>query len=39
MARRPVRRVSKDRKVFRHTAEKTKKINVNPNVSRGGIRL
>lgn len=38
MKRKMVRR-NKDRKIFRHTAEKTKKINVSPNVSRGGIRL
>lgn len=29
----------KDRKVFSHTANKTKRINVNPKVYRGGIRL
>lgn len=29
----------KDRKVFSHTANKTKKINVNPKIYRGGIRL
>lgn len=28
-----------DRKIFRRTADKTKKINVNPTVSRGGISL
>lgn len=28
-----------DKKIFSHTAEKTKKINVEPKVSRGGIRL
>ena len=28
-----------DRKVFRRTAVKSKKINVNPKVFRGGIRL
>lgn len=32
-------RRGKDRKVFSHTANKTKKINVNPRVYRGGIRL
>lgn len=32
-------RKNKDRKIFRHTAEKTRKINVLPVVSRGGIRL
>lgn len=30
---------SSDRKVFKHTALKTKKINVNPRVTRGGIKL
>lgn len=29
----------KDRKVFKHTANKTKKINIAPKVMRGGIRL
>lgn len=29
----------KDNKIFRHTAMKTKKINVAPKVSRGGIQL
>lgn len=38
MARRPTRR-SRDRKVFRATATKIKKINVLPKVMRGGIRL
>lgn len=28
-----------DRKVFRRTAAKAKKININPTVFRGGIRL
>lgn len=30
---------SKDRKIFKHAADKTKKINISPVVSRGGIRL
>ena len=30
---------SKDRKIFRRTAKKSKKINVNPTIYRGGIRL
>ena len=30
---------SKDKKVFRRTAAKSKKINVAPTVYRGGIRL
>lgn len=29
----------KDRKVFRRTATKSKKININPTIFRGGIRL
>lgn len=29
----------KDKKVFRNTAISTKKINLNPSVYRGGIRL
>lgn len=28
-----------DKKIFKHTASKTKKINIEPKVSRGGIRL
>lgn len=28
-----------DKQVFKHTADKTKKINILPKVSRGGIRL
>ena len=30
---------NKDNKIFRHTAMTTKKINVAPKVSRGGIQL
>lgn len=30
---------SKDKKVFTHTADKTKKINVSPIIMRGGTRL
>lgn len=29
----------KDRKVFAHTAVKSKKINISPSIMRGGIRL
>nr|CAI9751299.1 hypothetical protein WGDTHNWE_WGDTHNWE_CDS_0009 [Microvirus sp.] len=32
-------RPKKDKKVFRRTATKSKKINVNPTIFRGGIRL
>lgn len=28
-----------DKKIFRHTAINTKKININPRIYRGGIRL
>lgn len=37
MARR--RRRRSDKKLFRHTAAKAKKINVDPKIYRGGIRL
>lgn len=30
---------AKDHKVFRRTASKSKKININPVIMRGGIRL
>lgn len=30
---------SPDKKVFRRTAVKSKKININPTIYRGGIRL
>lgn len=36
--RKPVTR-SKDKKVFSHTADKTKRINIAPTVMRGGTRL
>lgn len=29
----------KDKKVFRNTAVSSKKININPSIPRGGIRL
>lgn len=38
MARKRTRSGS-DKKMFRRTAVKTKKINVNPTIYRGGIRL
>lgn len=38
MARKKMR-PRKDNKVFRRTAVKSKKINVNPTIYRGGIRL
>lgn len=37
MRRRTNRRT--DKKVFRETASKTKKINISPIIMRGGIRL
>lgn len=30
---------AKDKKIFRRTAIKSKKININPTIYRGGIRL
>lgn len=30
-------RKSIDRKVFKHTADRGKQVNVNPGISRGGI--
>lgn len=30
---------STDKKIYRQTAQKTKKINVRPSLQRGGIRL
>lgn len=32
-------RAGKDRKVFKHTAVSSKKINIDPKPARGGIRL
>ncbi len=29
----------KDNKLFRRTASKSKKININPTIFRGGVRL
>lgn len=39
MKRKPIKSVSKDKKIFRRTAVSSKKINVNPKIYRGGIRL
>lgn len=39
MAHRSTVKPKADKKVFTNTAKKTKKINVNPKPSRGGIRL
>lgn len=30
---------NKDEKVFRHTADKTKKVNIGANIYRGGFRF
>lgn len=29
----------KDKKIFRNTADKSKKVNIKPTIMRGGIRL
>lgn len=34
-----IKNVKTDKKIFSHTAKKTKKVNVIPVISRGGIRL
>lgn len=39
MAKRKKTKPSKDKKIFRRTAVSSKKINVNPTIYRGGIRL
>lgn len=39
MAHRSTVKPKTDKKVFTNTAKKTKKINVTPKPSRGGIRL
>ena len=39
MAYRTRTRKRTDNRVFTHTAMKTKKINVRPRISRGGIQL
>ncbi|WGL31330.1 hypothetical protein [Dipodfec virus UOA04_Rod_939] len=31
--------IAHDKRVFRRTASKSKKININPTIYRGGIRL
>lgn len=31
--------MTSDERKFRNTANKTKKININPSIRRGGIRL
>lgn len=37
--KRYIMRKGEDRQVFRHTAVDTKKINIEPRMYRGGIRL
>lgn len=39
MAGKPMKSKTKDRHVFRKTADRTKKLNVRPLLFRGGIRL
>lgn len=39
MAYRRRTKLSKDNRAFRNTAKKTKKINIAPRISRGGIML
>ena len=39
MAYRKTVKPKTDKKIFTNTAKKTKKININPKPSRGGIRL
>lgn len=31
--------VARDKRMFAHTADRTRKLNINPRVYRGGIRL
>ena len=39
MAYRSKTKMKKDKRIFTHTAMNTKKINVKPRISRGGIQL
>lgn len=39
MAHRRKTHIRKDHKIFRRTAVKSKKINIDPKIYRGGIRL
>lgn len=39
MAKRKPTRRGTDKKIFRRTASKSKKINIDPKIFRGGIRL
>lgn len=37
--RKKIKNVSKDKKIFKRTAERTRKVNLLPVIPRGGIRL
>lgn len=37
--RKKIRNKRKDKRIFSRTAAKSKKININPTIYRGGIRL
>lgn len=39
MKRRKIKNVKKDKRIFSRTSEKTKKVNADPPLLRGGIRL
>lgn len=39
LSRKKMTRKSLDKKVFRNTAIKTRRVNVTPTIMRGGIRL
>lgn len=39
MKRRPIKNVAKDKKIFRRTATRTKRVNLGPLSFRGGTRL
>lgn len=39
MKRSKIKNVKKDRRIFSKTADKTKNVNANPPLFRGGIRL
>lgn len=39
MSKRIAVRKGRDRKIFSHAADKTKRINIKPVIARGGIRL
>lgn len=39
MSKRKAMKAKKDRRIYTQTANKVKKINVKPKLSRGGIRL